>query len=112
MTFALKILIASFIAVVASELAKRSNLLGALVVALPLTSMIAMGFLYYDTRSAEKVAEFSRAIPLMVLPTFIFFYAFSFLVDKQAGFAMAMLLATGLMLSAYAIYLYFARNGM
>jgi sterol desaturase/sphingolipid hydroxylase (fatty acid hydroxylase superfamily) len=113
MTYAIKILIASLIAVAASEIAKRSSALGALVVALPLTSMMAMSFLYYDTRSAEKVAGFARAIPLMVLPTLLFFYAFAFLVDKQAGFVMAMVLATAIMLACYALYMFFfARNGL
>jgi hypothetical protein len=74
--------------------------------------MLAMGFLYYDTKNAEKVAEFARAIPLLVLPTFVFFYAFAFLVDKQAGFAMAMIMATLLMLTCYGLFGYFfARNG-
>ena len=112
MTYALKILIASLIAVAASEIAKRSTLLGALVVALPLTSMLAMGFLYYDTKNAEKVAEFARTIPLMILPTFLFFYLFGFLVDKQAGFAMAMGISTATMLACYGLYIFFARNGL
>lgn len=109
----LKILIASLIAVAAAEMAKRSTVLGALIVALPLTSMVSMGFLYYDTKNAAKVAEYTRTIPPLVLPTLVFFYAFAFFVDKQLGFAMAMVLATAIMLVCYTLVGYFfARNGM
>ncbi len=79
---------------------------------LPLMSVIVMCMLYYDTRDAGKVAEYARAVPPLIIP-FAFFYAFVFLVEYKAGFVMAMVLATAIMLSGYGLYLYFfARNGM
>jgi len=107
MVYAIKILIASLIAVAASEAGKRLPSLGALIVALPLTSMLAMGFLYYDTRSPEKLTEFARAVPPLVVPSIAFFYAFAFLIDSHLGFVMAMLLSTAIMLSLYGLYVYF-----
>ena len=55
-------LLAGSIVVAASEIAKRSALFGALVVSLPLTSILAMMALYQDTRDAELVANFAESI--------------------------------------------------
>jgi hypothetical protein len=112
MIYAVKILLTALMVVAASETAKRVPAVGAAIISLPLASMIAMGFLYFDTRDVAKVAEFARSIPPMLIPSVIFFYAFSFLVESQAGFVMAMVLATAIMLLGYGLYLYlFVRNG-
>ncbi len=107
MQYIIKIIITTILVISASEVAKRFPALGALIIALPLTSIIAMNFLYYDTRDAVKVAEFSRSIPPVIVPSIIFFYAFSFLIDKNFTFAVAMSSALLLMLCAYGIYLFF-----
>lgn len=113
MSYVIKILITVSVVIAASEIAKRSSALGAAIVALPITSMIAMCFLYYDSKDAAKVAEFSRSIPLAIIPSVAFFYCFSFLIDGGFSFAIAMLLSALLMLGIYALYLFFStRIGM
>lgn len=113
LSYLIKIFITVAVVIAASEIAKRFSAFGAMIIALPITSMIAMCFLYYDTKDATKVAEFSREIPPVVIPSIIFFYAFSFLVDGGFSFAIAMALAVLLMLSVYGMYLFFvARIGL
>ncbi|HSS47171.1 MAG TPA: hypothetical protein VLL03_07145 [Burkholderiales bacterium] len=61
-----KILFRVTLLLAASELAKRSTFLGAIVIALPPTFMLAMTWLYLDTRDADKVAVFARDIFFLV----------------------------------------------
>ena len=54
--------------VAASELAKKSSAFGALVVSLPLTSIMAMSVLYQDTKDTARVADFAEGILWLVFP--------------------------------------------
>jgi hypothetical protein len=106
LSYIVKILITVAVVISASEIAKRFPALGAMVVALPITSIIAMSFLYYDTKDSTKLSEFSRSIPPVVIPSIAFFYAFSYLIDRSFSFVMAILLASLIMLSIYGLYLF------
>lgn len=72
----LKLLISVGILLGASEVAKRSALLGALILALPLVSMLSMVWLYVDTKDTAKVSEFARDIFYLVPPSLLFFLPF------------------------------------
>ena len=74
--FIVKILFSVALLLAAAEIAKRSTFLGAFVIALPLTSMLAMTWLYWDTRDAEKVSAFARDIFFLVPPSLLFFLPF------------------------------------
>ena len=74
--FIVKILFSVALLLAAAELAKRSTFLGAFVIALPLTSMLAMTWLYWDTHDAERVAAFARDIFFLVPPSLLFFLPF------------------------------------
>jgi hypothetical protein len=64
----IKIIITSLFIVSISELSKRSSLLGALLASLPLTSVLAMLWLYIDTKDTEKVADLAASIFWLVIP--------------------------------------------
>lgn len=76
--FIVKILFSVGLLLAAAEIAKRSTFFGALIIALPLTSMLAMTWLYLDTRDSEKVAAFARDIFFLVPPSLLFFLPFLF----------------------------------
>ena len=64
----LKALLSGLVIAVASELARRSTVLGAVLISLPLTSILAAIWLYRDTRDPGEVASLllSRmAVPVM-----------------------------------------------
>ena len=71
--YIIKIILSALIVVVVSEVAKRSTLLGALVASLPLTSILAIVWLYVDTKNIEKVSDLSYGIFLIVIPSLLFF---------------------------------------
>ncbi|MCF8495143.1 MAG: DUF3147 family protein [Alphaproteobacteria bacterium] len=52
-----------------SETAKRSPSWGALIASLPLVSILAMIWLWHDTRDAERIASHAEATFWLVLPS-------------------------------------------
>lgn len=73
MRFLLNTVISALIIASVAEIGKRSSFLAALLVALPLTSVLALSFLYLESRDIGKVAALSYGIFWMVLPTLLFF---------------------------------------
>jgi hypothetical protein len=64
-----KAFISGSIIAVASEVAKRSSTLGALIVSLPLSLILTMVWLWWDTGDSERIAALSQKTFWLVLPT-------------------------------------------
>lgn len=71
-----KIILSVALLLAAVELAKRNTFLGALIISLPLTSILSVTFLYWDTRDSAKVSEYARDIFYLVPPSLLFFAPF------------------------------------
>ena len=67
----LKVLLTSVLVVAVSETAKRSVLFGAILASIPITSVLAMVWLYVDTGDTEKVARLANGIFWLVLPSLV-----------------------------------------
>jgi hypothetical protein len=78
--YAVKVLLSAVLIVFVTELAKRSTLAGALVASLPLTSVLAFVWLYWDTRDAAKVADLSIDIFWLVIPSLALLVALPLLI--------------------------------
>ena len=50
------------IIVLASEIAKRSAIFGALIVSIPIVSIMSLTWLYNDTKDVIEVADFAESI--------------------------------------------------
>lgn len=106
MYFALKILITALVVAGVSELARRYSLLAAILASLPLTSVLAMIWLYRDTQDAAKVSELSYGILWLIVPSLIFFIALPWLLQHGVKFYPALLGASAAMLAGYGGFLY------
>jgi hypothetical protein len=82
----IKFLLTAVIVVAISELGKRSTLAGALLASLPLTSLLALIWLYRDTGDAAQAADLARGIFWLVLPSLAFFIVFPAGVRAGWGF--------------------------
>lgn len=102
--FIVKILLSVALLLTASELAKRSTFLGAVVIAMPVTSILAMTWLYWDTRDAEKVAAFAKDIFFLVPPSLLFFLPFLFQQKSHWPFWLNFSLGFALMAGGMLIY--------
>lgn len=110
MDYIIKTLVTAILIVASSELAKISRLLAAILVSLPLTSILAMIWLYRDTQDPTKVVDFGYSICWMIAPSLIFFLAFAFCVRMGLGFAVSMGSAGLIMAGAYWIYTKILQN--
>ena len=83
-----KYLVTAAVVVGVSELARRSDKLGAFVGALPLVTLLAMIWLYVEKQPADKVANHAWYTFWYVLPTLPMFLAFPWLLERL-GFWLA-----------------------
>ncbi len=98
--YIIKTVISAAIIVAVSEVAKRSSLIGGLIASLPLTSLLAIIWLYTETKDTAKIQSLSLSIFWLVLPSLLFFITLpSFL--KKMTFAPAVTLAATVTIIAY-----------
>ena len=100
----LKTLLTGIIVVAVSEISKRSSLMAGVLASLPLTSILALVWLYIDTGDVKATTDLSTAIFWMVIPSVFFFLAFPFLVKTGTRFYLAMILSCVAMSGIYWIY--------
>ena len=104
MAFLIKVLISSVVIASASEIAKRSTFMAAILVSLPITSLVAIVWLYLETRDPQKIIELSFGIFWAVLPSLIFFIVLPLLLKSGLRFGWAMIISSLVMAAGYAVY--------
>lgn len=77
-----KYAITALLVVLISEVAKRSDRLGALIAALPMVTVLAMIWLYLEHQPAEKISNHAWYTFWYVLPTLPMFLVFPFLLSR------------------------------
>lgn len=95
--YATKVLLSALLIVVISEVAKRSASWGGILASLPVVSLLAIGWLYFDTHDAGKVAAFARSTLWYVLPSLAIFLV----LQAGRGFAPSLTIALGSTAAAY-----------
>lgn len=101
---ALKVAISAVVIVAAAELAKRSPLIGGLVISLPLGTLLAVVWLYIDTGDAAQVTALTRSVLFMVFPGLMFLLALPLLLRLQLAFPIALIASIAITAAAYGIY--------
>lgn len=91
--FLLKTVITIVLVLAASVLARRPGLAGALVASLPLTSLLVLGWLYFDTRDANQVADLAMNILWFVLGSLPFFVVLAVTLRSGLNVALSFSLA-------------------
>jgi hypothetical protein len=104
MYFILKIFISAFVIAAVSEIAKKFTWMGALLAALPLTSLLAIVWLYGETKDTQKVIALSKGIFWMVLPSLVFFMALPILLNLKINFAESLFLSIMVTIICYGLY--------
>ena len=99
---AAKALLSGLIIAAASEIAKRSPALGALILSLPLVSILAFIWLWRETSDTERIAALAQSTFFLVLPTLPMFLALPMLLKSGVGFWPALGLSCFLTLILYA----------
>jgi hypothetical protein len=81
----------ALIVVAVSELAKRSTLAGAILASIPTVSVLAMIWLYLETRDTDRVANLSLDIIWLVLPSLVLFVVLPLALRVGIGFWLSLM---------------------
>ena len=109
----IKALISGILIAAASELAKRNPALGALVVSLPLVSILVMIWLWRDTGDAARIIDHSYATFWLVLPSLPMFLTLPLLMTRGVTFGLALVLSGLLTIVLYGVLVWvLARFGV
>tara|TARA_Y100000768_G_scaffold327013_1_gene264536 strand:- start:1285 stop:1632 length:348 start_codon:yes stop_codon:yes gene_type:complete len=106
----LKTIISAIIIVAVSEIAKRYTWTAAIIVSLPLTSLLAFVWLYWDTKDTQKVIELSYSTIVMSFPSFIFFIVLPLLLKYKQNFLFALLISIISTALAYIIFMFIIKK--
>ena len=82
----IKALISGVVIAAASEAAKRSPAIGAIILSLPLTSILAFIWLWHDTSDTERISALAQSTFWFVLPSLPLFLVLPVLLRSGAGF--------------------------
>ena len=88
--YIVKISITVLLVIAISEISKRSTLIGAILASVPLVSVLAMVWLYVDTRDVQKVAALSTSIFWLVIPSLALFLVLPVMLKKDINFYICM----------------------
>lgn len=84
--YALKVVLTTAVIIAVSEVAKRSTFWAAVLASLPLTSLLALIWLYVETGDMQKVATLSQDIFWLVIPSLLLFVLLPLLLGAGWGF--------------------------
>lgn len=101
---AFKGVVAGVLVVAATEASRRSVALAAILVSLPITSIVALAVLWVDTGDEQQVIDLSWAILWIVLPSVVLFLALPLLLRAGVHFWLALPTACAVMAGAYWAY--------
>lgn len=104
MLFALKLVVSALIIAGASELGKRSTFAGAILISLPLSSLLAVTWLYVETKDTARAAAMTGGIFWAVLPSLLFFLVLPALLKRGWGYWPALGAACAATAAGYAAY--------
>jgi len=101
--YIVKISITVVLIVVISEIAKRSTLFGSILASIPLVSVLAMIWLYIDTKDVQKVIILSTDIFWLVIPSLSLFIVLPVLLKKGIDFYISLGIAIFVAVTCYFI---------
>lgn len=74
MYYILKVLISAILIVAITEISKKSTLMSGILASLPLISVLAMIWIYIDTKNIETISKLSTSVFWLVIPSLILFF--------------------------------------
>lgn len=98
-----KAALSGIIIAIVSEVAQRRPAFGALIVSLPLVSILSILWLWRDTGDSGRIAAHAEATFWLVLPTLPMFLVFPALLRGGTGFWVALALSIALTIVLYLI---------
>jgi hypothetical protein len=98
-----KVAITAVLVVLISEVAKRSSLVGAVLASVPLVSVLAMIWLYIDTRDVGRVSSLATSVFWLVIPSLALFVALPLLLRRGVQFYLALAVSIAVTVGCYVV---------
>ncbi len=89
----IKTILSALIIVVVSEIAKKYTWTAAIIVSIPLTSLLAFIWLYIDTKDVQRVIDLSLSTIVMTIPSIIFFISLPIMLKLKHSFTFSLFVA-------------------
>jgi len=99
--YLLKIAITTILIVLISEIAKRSSFGGAILASIPLVSVLAMVWLYIDTKDVAKVSDLATSVFWLVIPSLALFVTLPLLLKQGMNFYLSIGISIGVTIGCY-----------
>ena len=106
MYFTLKVLIAALVMAGVTELASRHTLIAALLASLPLTTILAFSWIYYENRDANTIITLSYSMLWLILPSSLIFVLLPAFLKAGMKFELALPLSCVIMAAVYPFVLW------
>ena len=110
MYISLKILLTVLIVVAISEISRRSTIIAGIIASIPLTSLLAITWIYLETNDLENIKNLSSNILMMIPPSLTFFICLPLFIDMKIEFYASAFFA--IVLTAFVYWLYFYILGL
>ncbi|MDX1795302.1 MAG: DUF3147 family protein [Hydrogenovibrio sp.] len=108
--YVVKVLVSAILIVLISEISKRSTLMGAILASVPLVSVLALFWLYFDTKSIDRISAFSLQIVWLVIPSLALFITLPLLLKQGVNFYLSMFLSIGITVLCYLLMLFVLKH--
>lgn len=106
-----KTVINALVITAASEAAKRSPLIGAVLASIPLVSVLAMIWMYHEQHDVTQIAAFARDIFWLVLPSLLLFAILPLLLQRGLHFYLSLAIAIAVTVAGYGLMVVWLRRG-
>src|SRR5215204_1714832 len=97
-----KYAITSLVIVIVSEVAKRSDRVGALIASLPLVTVMVMIWLHIENQPSDKIANHAYYTFWYVLPTLPMFLLMPWMINRGVSFWLALLAGCATTIACFA----------
>jgi len=99
--YLVKIVFSAVLIVAISEIAKRSTLAGGILASIPVISVLALIWLYIDTKDAARVSALATSVFWLVLPSLALFLSLPLLLRGGVNFYLALAIAIAMTIVCY-----------
>jgi hypothetical protein len=104
---AIKFILSAAIIVAVTEISKRSTVFAALIITLPLVSILSFIFIYVESKTTEQIIPLSYDILWMgTIPSLVFFLLLPHLLKAQMSFWAALPLSCIVMIASYGVMMW------
>ncbi len=110
MYYFIKIFISAFLILLISEFSKKSSIIAGLLASIPLTSLLAIIWIYIEKKDTSLISNLSADIFFLVLPSLIFFLLLPLMLKKGINFYISIISSLIIMVIFYLITLYLLKT--